>query len=344
MRMCGLTTYIWYMITAQCIIGFMALTVNRDNADLISVPQDIDVTVTSLSLTHNKFIIIDNGSFPLYRKLNELIMDNNPLEEIKSGAFDNNPELVSFLCSSCKLSLFPVDFSPASASLETLWFMHGIKNITAFSQMKLYRFTSLADLSLFGVPATEITSIKFPTSLWKLGIGGMKLAVFPNLSYALFPNLMTVGLGRNKFQTESNFLGVTETIEKIFMQSSNLHCADGLDLLPKLAVLEIHNNKLETIPDLLALSNLRRLYIKGNSRMNCDQRMCWRRLWDRVREPFRQSDDVICVEPPLLAGHAMSTVNPKFMHCSNGKSIRKKGIISPEVMSSISCQGLVFAY
>ena len=171
----------------------------------------------------------------------------------------------------------------------------------------------------------------------------MKLFVFPNLTYDLFPNLMTVGLGRNKFQTESNFVGVTETIEKIFMQSSNLHCADGLDLLPKLAVLEIHNDKLETIPDLLALPNLRRLYIIGNSRMNCDQWMCWQRLWDRVRQPFRQSDDVICVEPPLLAGHAMSTVNPKFMHCSNAKSIRKKGIISPQVMSSISCQGLVFA-
>ena len=53
--------------------------------------------------------------------------------------------------------------------------------------------------------------------------------------------------------------------------------------------------------------------------MNCDQLMCWRRLRERMREPISYPNDVTCVEPPLLAGNAISTINPKFMHYWNGK-------------------------
>ena len=285
---------------------------------LSSVPQDLNASVTTLSLEHNNITTIDNSSLWQYRNLNKLSLSYNPLQEIKPGSFDNNPKLEVFTCISCELYQFPVDFGPAFASLRTIRLKWGIENITAFSQMRLDHFSSLSRLSVRGVLGIDLDSFKFPESLTHLGMAYMELVTFPNLSIARFPNLYSVNAVGNTFQVGSNFRGVTERIGSIIIDSSNLYSAEGLDVLQNLYRIGIKNNQLETLPDLLELPKLRRLFISGNSRMHCDKRMCWRRLWDRVREPLQQSDDVRCMEPPLLVGHAMSKVNPKFMQCSDG--------------------------
>ena len=220
-----------------------------------------------------------------------------------------------FVCRGCHLYRFLADFGPAWSSLRDIWFHWGIKNSTAFSKMRLDRFTSLSRLSIRGVYGVDLDSIKFPFSLTYLDLRKMQLVTFPNLSFARFPRLYAVNIEINTFQEGSNFWDVSKMIGSITVNSSNLYSASGLELLPNLRRLEISHNKLEILPDLF----LRRLLMCGNSRMNCDKRMCWRRLWDRVRHPLRISDDVVCVDPPLLAGHSMSKVNPKFMQCSNGK-------------------------
>ena len=79
-NMRGLVTRILVLISTQCIVGLLAVTIHSDFVGLISVPQDIDVAVTIISLTHNNIVIIDGGSFPLYLKLNKLVMGGNPLE------------------------------------------------------------------------------------------------------------------------------------------------------------------------------------------------------------------------------------------------------------------------
>ena len=315
----GLIKCIRILIFAQSVISLMAVTVIRDNANLTSVPQDIDVTVITLSLQYNNFSNINNESFPLYPRLQKLFMSHNPLTAIISGTFDHNPKLRTFVCDFCALHIFPLDFGPASKSLGKFDLIFGIGNISAFRQMRLERFTNLKRLGLYGAKTADVNMITFPQSITNLGLGEMKLITFPNLTLELFPNLKSVRLEKNAFQEGSNFLGMTETVEALYIKSSNVHCADGLDLLPNLAILEIQKNKLETLPDLLELLNIRKLYINGNSRMSCDHRMCWRRLWNRVRKPIPDSDDVTCVEPPLLTGQVLSVVNPKFMHCRSGK-------------------------
>ena len=185
--------------------------------------------------------------------------------------------------------------------------------------MRIDRFTKSSRLTIRGLRGIDLDKIMFPPSLTHLGLGHMKLSTFPNLSLARFPHLYSVTAVWNTFKKETTFSGVTEKISWILIGNSNLHSADGLELLPNLYHLHIINNKLETLPDLLNLLRLRRMFINGNSRMNCDKRMCWRRLWDRIRGPLDRSDDVTCVEPPLLAGHQMLNVNPKFMQCNNGK-------------------------
>ena len=301
------------------IIGLKALIINRDYSNLTYVPQDLDASVTTLSLEHNIITLIDGSSLWWYHDLTELFLSFNPLQEIKPDTFDNNLKLEVFKCYGCELYRFPKDFGPASISLKTIWFHWAIRNITAFNQMRLDRFTSLSQLTIRGLRGIDFDELTFPTSLTHLGLSHMRLSTFPNLSLGRFPKLRSINVARNTFQEASNFLGVTRKITWISIYSSNLHSADGLELLQNLNYLQIIDNKLETIPDLLKLPKLRRMLINGNSRMNCDKRMCWRRLWDRVRQPFYKSDDVKCVQPPLLAGHEMLSVNPKFMQCDNGK-------------------------
>ena len=307
------------LLCNHLIVGLQALIINRDHSNLLHIPPDLNASITTLSLEHNSITMIDGNSFWRCHSLRELSLSFNPLQEIKPGTFDNNTELEVFKCYSCTLYRFPVDFGPASNSLIELWFHWAIKNVTAFKQMRLNRFTGLSHLTIRGLRDIEFDNITFPTSLANLGISEMKLTTFPNLSPDRFPKLRILNAGWNTFQETSNLLSMTGTITFISISNSNLHFADGLELLPKLDYLNIMNNKLETLPDLLKLPRLRRMFINGNSRMNCDKRMCWRRLWDRVRGPLDSSDDVKCVDPPLLAGHQMLNVNPKFMQCNNGK-------------------------
>ena len=70
-----------------------------------------------------------------------------------------------------------------------------------------------------------------------------------------------------------------------------------LTVLPNFRYIYLKGNSLETITDLLnGVPNLLNLYIRRNSRMSCDRRMCLWRLWERVRTPVN-FDDVTCQQP-----------------------------------------------
>ena len=115
------------LLCSQWKVSLQALNINIDNARLSSVPQYINVSVTTLSLKRNNITVIDNSSLGRYHKLRKLSLNINPLQDIKHGSFDNNSELVVFECTACKLHRLPVDFGPASKSLRYISLNWGIK-------------------------------------------------------------------------------------------------------------------------------------------------------------------------------------------------------------------------
>ena len=298
-----------------------SLVTQRTNYGYTSVPRDVNTSVTTLDLSKNQIVYIDNTSFPLYNNIENIIMTKNPLTEIRAGSFDNNPVLQDFACNHCRLAHFPVDFGAATASLKALRLMYGLLDVHALAQVQLRHFPRLERLELWGNRVSDINWLYFPTATKFLDIGGMRLRVFPNLTASRFPKLWNLRIRANDFQDTLNpFEDMNQIVTVIDIQHSKLKSVSGVETLSNLYNFYATGNELETVPDLLGLKNLIRLKISDNSRMTCDQRMCWRRLLNRVRNPLTDEDDVTCVHPPAITGHPLSTINPKFMNCVKGNS------------------------
>ena len=297
------------------------LVVDRSHYNYTSVPQDVDMSVTKLDLSFNDITYTDNTSFRLYNGVTHILMDVNPMTEIREGSFDNNPILEEFFCSHCRLVHLPADFGAATTSLRALRLLYGISDIEALAQLRLHRFPTLGRVEIAGNRISDINRLNFPTRTVYLDIEAMNLVVFPNLTASRFPNLENIRASYNKFQDiPSLFVGMRQTMRLMNVKYSKLKSVVGVETLPKLIVVDAMGNELETVPDLLGLKNLVNLFIGDNSRMTCDQRMCWRRLLNRVRAPLDKDDDVTCVHPPAFTGHPLSTINPKFMNCIKGNS------------------------
>ena len=250
-----------------------------------------------------------------------LNLDKNPLVEIRARTFDNNTKLMMFQCNHCKISSFPADFGPATTTLCTLRVKFGLRNMSVLGQLDLHRFEQIKQLEIMGIPITDFDSVYLPPTLTYLDVEATRLSMFPNISATRLPELVYLRAHRNDFQNaESPFLGLSQAMWRIDITSANIRSANGVETLSNLAGFDIRGNALETVPDLLGLRKLNMLLIADNSRMNCDYRMCWRRLLDRMRDPLEEEDDVMCVKPAILAGKQLSQVNPKFMQCGNGKS------------------------
>ena len=286
------------------------------------VPQDIEVSVTQLDLAHNSITYIDNSSFSLYPMVEEISLKINPVVEIRPGSFYNNYMLQKFSCDNCHITQLPPDFSAATTSLRKLQMKYGLWDTAALGQVHWYTFVKLGHIELWGNVIMEIDTLSFPTSIAILDIARMRLENFPNLSAARFPKLWYLRAhGNNFYQTENIFQGGTNSMKTVILDASNLKSVKGVEALPKLTALHITGNNLETVPNLLGLKSLQKLKIADNARMRCDHRMCWRRLLDRMRTPLQEEDDLKCIMPDILAGHKLSTINPKFMDCANGNYI-----------------------
>ena len=286
------------------------------------VPQDIDASVTELDLTKNFITYIDNSSFSLYRVVQQISLDINPVAAILPGSFYNNYVLKRFSCQYCQITQLPSDFGQATASLEQLQMQYGFRDMTALGQVHWKTFAAMRRILLWGNTIEDIDALTLPISIEILDIGLMGLQRFPNLTVARFPKLLFLRANRNDFsQAENIFLESSHSIDTVIMIASKLKSVESVEILPKLRDLQIAGNHLETIPDLLGLNTLVKLKIAYNARMSCDHRMCWRRLLDRMRAPLQSEDDVTCMAPAILAGLKLSMVNPKFMDCANGNSI-----------------------
>ena len=298
--------------------------VYRNGEGLTQVPQDIDVRVRKLYLEDNAITILDRSGFPLYTLLEVISLSHNKITAIHNGVFDNNPLLEQFYCNVCVIKSLPSSFGPATSTISTIEWRNGISDINVLKPSYFRDFTSMKKITLSSMPLDDMKNISLPASITYLDVSKAQLTIFPNLSSVRYPALNWILLHRNKFTNISDAAlnDISESLTRLVANYGELEVLGDVTVLPNLKALEVMNNNLETVPDFLhGVPLLQRVQIRDNKRMSCDRRMCWWRLWDRVRAPIK-GDEVMCVTPQELAGYSMMELNPKFMDCIEGTCIQ----------------------
>ena len=173
-------------------------------------------------------------------------------------------------------------------------------------------FASLRAIGLARLPLKNMANLELPPSTESIRIVFADLTAFPNLTSSNFPKFIYHNITANPINIipDDVWQHVTDSLQTLDASQTELSVMVDLTLRPNLQEIYISNNNLETIPDLLNMTFLTTLKIAGNTRMSCDQRMGWRRLWNRVREHLASSDDVTWVQPSELTGYKLSVVNP----------------------------------
>ena len=300
------------------------IVVDRIDQNLTIVPQNVDVNVERFNLKENHIEEIDSLSFARYTNMTFLTLDWNPLRIIGENTFAQNKYLWVFQCISCNIESLPVNFGSCVPTLQGMHMHSGFNPIavpTIFKYPYFEAFTSLRSIGLAHLPLKSTDSLKLPPSIRTWSTSNTGLTAFPNLTSSAHPKLGFIALNSNpqiKVIPDDVWEQVSDNLHTFQVSMTGLSTMVDLTLKKNLKEIFISNNHLETIPDLLNMTLLIKLKIARNSRMTCDRRMCWRRLWDRMRAPLASSDDVKCVQPPELAGYKLSGVNPKLMGCMEG--------------------------
>ena len=297
------------------------VTVNRRNESLSTVPQDVATDVTHFILEDNDITHIDFNSFKNYTELWNIDLSRNPLKNIANGTFENNHKLSQIICIECAIESAPASFGPCTAKITKIDFHQGVVNSHVLLNFEFKKFTRLSSLKLTEVALPDLNVLQLPPSIRALSIFDTGLSTLPQVGRTRFPKLTWIYLVRNDLNLEipySWFNNISIDIQALSLAADGVvSVPEILPIKPSLSFFAIEKNRLVTIPDMLDFSALKYLFIRDNP-VTCDQKMCWRRLWDRKRAPLL-GDDVRCQMPLRLQGAMLATVNPKLLSCYNGK-------------------------
>ena len=208
------------------------------------------------------------------------------------------------------------------STITTLHFGKAISDIGILVSPYFDGFTSLKSLYFYQNPLVDIDSINIPQSVRFLNLMYNRLTQFPNVSSSRLPALRALHLGNNYIThiSDSTLASMSSTLRMLALQVNKLVKMGDITPLNNLRTLWLYQNQLETIPDMLeGVPLIHEFKFKDNSHMACDHRMCWMRLWDRVRAPISIKNDVKCTLPSAARGHSLAVMNPTFIQCDQGE-------------------------
>ena len=262
--------------------------------ELLFIPSDIDIAVSSLNLDSNRISEVTSRSLYNFTDLRLLYLQYNVISVIEDGAFDKNNKLEVLKLSNNVLTKLPWSFGPATYSLRLFLATTAIKP-EAFRYLNFTNFKNLLTVSLGnnkGLPGNVITKYSKRTKI--LGLFMCDIETIPDLSIHV-PNVRNLGLQQNALV--------------------NIH-GKGLEKLVKLMQLTLDSNQLQSVPDLFHLP-LRGLRLTGNP-LECNQSLCWLRMWVWFKPAPNGFDTATCATPDILRGKKLSDVDPVYLRCYQG--------------------------
>ena len=246
------------LITNMYVVSVRGLMIDRSKEELETVPRDIDIDVTQLTLDNNILFTLDASSFDLYLQMTEISMKSCKTKYIKDGTFDNQDKLISVDFKYCSIVLLPSSFGPSTLTLTYFGIQSGYETTDIFTYPYFAAFQNLQELDIGGSMLMDLDPTNYPlilpNSLIKIVIDYGDLPSFPNIGH-LVPQLEMLSVSNNNIpvipqESIANLIG----LRKFYANENRLETIPNLSDLKKLKTLNIKTN---------GITHLSREHIKG---------------------------------------------------------------------------------
>ena len=288
------------------------LVVDRAKEGLTSVPRNISAGATTLYLDSNSISRLQNNSFDYLVSLEKLYIRNNGITYIAMHALEENIRLYLLYIGGHKLPVLPTHLGGASGRIRQL----DTRGVIYMKSMQLANFQHLAIIAMNDNRLLNGNLIlKHLPNLKLLFAPRCNLHVFPNLSAA--PALEKVQLHFNKFSViPASTLRNVSRLHTLGLIQSRIRYLPDMSRLVSLKHLFITGNTLMAIPDLfdLPLANL----LWTSNPLECNESLCWARMWNDVKPTVLQQTPVTCASPPEVIGIHLTDIHPVVMKCYTG--------------------------
>ena len=275
----------------------LSVYVDRSNRNLLEVPRNISLGVTTLILDDNMITSIDVGSFRNFSDLIKLTLRDNGLTHIGQGTFDHNCKLQLLFLDKNLIEKLPDSFGCSALSMSEL----SVWDALDPTKEHKYNFTEF-------------------TNLLELFIGGNEIS--GQFDASLLPrNLELMSFNVNYITSIVNLAEAMPGVKKLKAISNRLwRLSPDVANLIDLEILHLKGNDLTTLPDMLHMPRLWNIKV-GLNPLICDKSLCWLRMlkWFRTSQIIVEAT---CGAPSALNGRPLMSVSPTMMQCGEGERVQ----------------------
>ena len=281
------------------------------------VPQDRDPDIETLRLYKLPIPEVNETSFVRYRNLTSLVMVRCSLVRVKDGTFDLLWKLGGINLMNNKIIEFPQNFGLASQSITHVQFWAAFR-LSVLPPFYFKNFSKLTKLNIGGNRWKQFDPSILPENLTHINLNyahkGKQFPIFTDWA----PNLKFIIIAGNKIEElpAENIRNVKVT--KINIENNRLTTIPEYTAYPYIECLKLKKNRLTSLPDFFNTS-LTSLTLSQNP-LNCDQALCWLRMWPWMFDTSILLDNPMCASPDTEAGKSLIEVKPTSMKCYNGRS------------------------
>ena len=280
------------------------------------VPQDRDPDIKTLRLSKLPIPEVNETSFVRYRNLTRLVMMRCSLVRVKDGTFDLLGKLDNINLMYNKILEFPQSFGLASQSITHVQFWSAFR-LSVLPPFYFKNFSKLTKMNIGGNRWKQFHPSILPENLTHINLNyAHKGKQFPSFT-DWAPNLKFIIIASNKIEElpAENIRNVKVT--KINIENNRLTTTPEYTAYPYIECLKLKKNRLTSLPDFFNTS-LTSLTLSQNP-LNCDQALCWLRMWPWMFDTSILLDTPTCASPGTEAGKSLMEVKPASIKCYNGK-------------------------
>ncbi|XP_052002718.1 trophoblast glycoprotein-like [Xyrauchen texanus] len=271
LNMCNLTLCILLVLTCSCPHSSScpvqclceATTINCVNQDLRSIPQDLPENITTLNISGNNIMTLNNTSFPRpLGHLTTLYVSGSQVEQLDSVVFDNLPSLRLLDLSNNRIMHFNIEAFPQDNKVEVLNLSRSLYNhsyVSIFANLFKHSlpkvshldlsnndlvllpedmFTGLLDLKILDLrnnSLVEISSGSFQNrALKELDLRDNAFKVLPNSTLAELSSIpdLQVSLAGNPWRCDCNIEDMLIWLKRhdVVVDMVNMTCSDPIGL------------------------------------------------------------------------------------------------------------------